>query len=340
MEVYVSIDDIKKVSSDRYNKIKGLKDQLNKTYGKGSVINIDGDEVQKVEVISSGSLKLDQAIGVGGYPKGRIVEIYGPESSGKTTMALHAIAEAQKSGKTAAFIDVEQALDIEYAKALGVNFKELIFAQPDSAEEALNLTEDITRSGLVSLIIVDSVAALTPMNELEGDMGDNHVGLHARLMSQACRKLKGVANKTGTTIIFINQIRMKIGVMFGSPETTPGGRALKFYASIRVDVRRKGTNTRGDEALSNTTKVKVVKNKVAPPFKVCEFDIVFGSGIDTASELLDLAVEQKLMDKAGAWYKYNGENVGQGKDNTKLWLQENPKILKELEKKVRDNLFK
>ena len=289
-----------------------------------------------VDVISTGSISLDLATGVGGYPRGRIIEIYGPESSGKTTLTLHAIAEAQKSGGKAAFIDAEHALDPVYAKNLGVDVDELLVSQPDTGEQALEICEMLARSGAIDLIVIDSVAALVPKAEIQGEMGDSHVGLHARLMSQALRKIAGTVNKTNTCVIFINQLREKIGVMFGNPETTTGGRALKFYASMRLDVRKIETLKRGDEMLGNRTRVKIVKNKVAPPFKKSEFDIMYGTGISLAGDVLDTAVEAKIVDKAGSWYSYNGERIGQGRENVKDYLQSHEEMLEEIRKKVMD----
>lgn len=289
-----------------------------------------------VDVISTGSISLDLATGVGGYPRGRIIEIYGPESSGKTTLTLHAIAEAQKAGGKAAFIDAEHALDPVYAKNLGVDVDELLVSQPDTGEQALEICEMLARSGAIDLIVIDSVAALVPKAEIQGEMGDSHVGLHARLMSQALRKIAGTVNKTNTCVIFINQLREKIGVMFGNPETTTGGRALKFYASMRLDVRKIETLKRGDEMLGNRTRVKIVKNKVAPPFKKSEFDIMYGTGISLAGDVLDTAVEAKIVDKAGSWYSYNGERIGQGRENVKDYLQSHEEMLEEIRKKVMD----
>lgn len=290
-----------------------------------------------VELIPGGSLSLDIALG-GGYPKGRVIEIYGPESSGKTTLTLHAIAEIQKQGGTAAFIDAEHALDPSYAKRLGVDTDNLLVSQPDNGEQALEIAETLVRSNAVDLIVVDSVAALVPQAEIDGDMGDSHMGLQARLMSQALRKLTGVISKSKTTIIFINQIRMKIGVMFGNPETTTGGNALKFYSSVRLDIRRIGQIKQGDEIIGNRTKVKVVKNKVAPPFRVAEFDIMYNEGISKTGDVLDLAVEKEIVGKAGAWFDYKDEKIGQGREATKLYLKENPKVLAEIEKKVREKV--
>ncbi len=307
---------------------------IEKNFGKGSIMKFDTDVVEPVEVISTGSLQLDKALGVGGLPRGRIIEIYGPESSGKTTLTLHAIANCQKNGGTCAFIDAEHALDIGYAQKLGVNVSELLISQPDTGEQGLEIMDQLVNSGAVDLIIVDSVAALTPKAEIEGDMGDSHMGLQARLMSQALRKVTATAKKTNCTVIFINQLRMKIGVMFGSPETTTGGNALKFYASVRLDIRRTGTIKKGDEAIGNETKVKVVKNKVAPPFKEVNFDIMFGSGINKEGEIIDLAVAKGIVDKSGAWYAYNGEKIGQGRDNVREFLRTNPDLAKTIEDQI------
>ena len=308
---------------------------IEKEYGKGSVMRL-GDEVdRKIEVIPSGSISLDKALGVGGYPKGRIIEIYGPESSGKTTFALHAIANAQKNGGYAAFIDAEHALDPVYAKALGVDVENLILSQPDSGEQALEITEALIKSGSIDVIVIDSVAALVPEAELNGDMGDSHVGLHARLMSQAMRKLAGVISKTNCVAIFINQIREKVGVMFGNPETTTGGRALKFYASVRLEIRKGEAIKDGTMVLGNRTNIKVVKNKVAPPFKTAEVDIIYGKGISYVGEIVDLGVNAGIIQKAGAWFSYEGNKIGQGRENAKEFLLNNPEIAKEIEDKVR-----
>ncbi len=309
--------------------------KIEKDFGKGTIMTMDDGPIEPIPVISTGSLSLDKALGVGGLPRGRIIEIYGPESSGKTTLTLHAIANMQKDGGTCAFIDAEHALDLQYATKLGVNTKELLVSQPDNGEQALEIVDNLVNSGAVDLIVVDSVAALTPKAEIEGDMGDSHMGLQARLMSQALRKLTGTVKKTQCTIIFINQIRMKIGVMFGSPETTTGGNALKFYASVRLDIRRTGTIKKGEDAVGNETKVKVVKNKVAPPFREVNFDIMFGEGISFLGELIDLGVQHKVIDKSGAWYAYKGEKLGQGKENTKEFLRTSPDIAKEIEATIR-----
>ena len=315
--------------------------QIDKEFGKGSLMKLgDNKDVLDVDIIPSGSILLDEALGVGGYPKGRIIEIYGPESSGKTTLALHAIAECQKKGGIAAFIDAEHALDPTYAKNLGVNIDDLWISQPDNGEQALEITERLVRSGAIDIIVVDSVAALTPQAEIEGDMGDSHVGLQARLMSQALRKLTGILAKSNTTIIFINQIRMKIGVMFGNPETTTGGNALKFYASVRMDVRRiESIGKNQDELTGNRVRVKIVKNKVAPPFKKCEIDLMFGTGISKMGSLLDAAIKCNLIEKAGAWYSYKGEKIGQGRDKTREYLQNNVDFQNELDAAVREILF-
>ncbi len=308
---------------------------IEKAYGKGSIMRLgDADAKIKVPVISSGAISLDLALGTGGYPRGRIVEVYGPESSGKTTLTLHAIAECQKQGGIAAFIDAEHALDPTYARRLGVKVDELLVSQPDHGEQALEIADTLVRSGAVDVIVVDSVAALVPRAEIEGEMGDSHVGLQARLMSQALRKLTGTVQKSNTTLFFINQIRMKIGVMFGSPETTSGGNALKFYASQRLDIRRIGTIKVGDAAVGNRCRVKVVKNKLAPPFRLCEFDIMFGKGISRTGDVLDLGVEAGIIQKSGAWYSYGEERVGQGRDNARNFLEEHPDILEAVERKL------
>ena len=310
--------------------------QIQKQFGKGAIMKLgDDNALTDIQAISTGSITLDVATGIGGVPRGRIIEIYGPESSGKTTLTLHIIAEAQKTGGKAAFIDAEHALDPEYARNLGVDINELLVSQPDTGEQALEITDALVRSGGVDLIVIDSVAALTPKAEIEGDMGDSLPGLQARLMSQALRKLTGSINKTNTSVIFINQIRMKIGVMFGNPETTTGGNALKFYSSVRLDIRRTGSIKSGDEVIGNETRVKVVKNKTAPPFKEAYFDILYGEGTSREGEILDLGSEAKIVDKAGAWYSYNGEKIGQGKDNARNYLRANPKLAREIENKVR-----
>ena len=312
--------------------------QIEKQFGKGAVMRMGDHDRQAIPAISTGSLGLDIALGIGGLPKGRIVEIYGPESSGKTTLTLSVIAEAQKLGATCAFVDAEHALDPEYAGKLGVNVDDLLVSQPDTGEQALEITDMLVRSNAIDVIVIDSVAALVPKAEIEGEMGDMHVGLQARLMSQALRKLTATIKKTNCMVIFINQIRMKIGVMFGSPETTTGGNALKFYASVRLDIRRTGTIKKGEDSIGNETKVKVVKNKVASPFKTAEFDILFGEGISREGEILDLGVQHKVIEKSGAWYAYNGEKIGQGRDNSREFLRENPDLRVEIENKVRTEL--
>ncbi len=314
--------------------------QIERQFGKGSVMRM-GDEgaIPNIETVSTGSLNLDIALGIGGLPRGRVVEIYGPESSGKTTLALHVIAEMQKTGGTAAFIDAEHALDPQYAEKLGVNIDEMLLSQPDNGEQALEITDMLVRSGAVGIVVIDSVAALTPKAEIEGDMGDSHMGLQARLMSQALRKLTANIKRSNTLVVFINQIRMKIGVMFGSPETTTGGNALKFYASVRLDIRRIGAIKKGDEIVGNETKVKVVKNKVAPPFKLAHFEILYGEGISREGELINLGVEHKLIEKAGAWYSYNGDKIGQGKEKVRIFLKENPDIANTIEQALRDKLL-
>lgn len=311
--------------------------QIEKQFGKGSIMKLGERAEQKVSTVSSGSLALDIALGVGGYPKGRVIEIYGPESSGKTTVALHAIAEAQRNGGQAAFIDAEHALDPVYAQKLGVNIDELLLSQPDTGEQALEIAEALVRSGAVDIVVVDSVAALVPKAEIEGEMGDAHVGLQARLMSQALRKLSGAINKSKTTAIFINQIREKVGVMFGNPETTPGGRALKFYSSVRLEVRRAETLKQGNDMVGNKTRIKVVKNKVAPPFKQAEVDIMYGEGISREGELIDIASDLDIVQKSGAWYSYNEERLGQGRENAKQFLKENPEIATTIQMTVRDH---
>jgi recombination protein RecA len=324
------------------NKSKALSaalGQIEKQFGKGAIMRLGDNQAMDIESISTGSLSIDIALGIGGLPCGRVVEIYGPESSGKTTLTLQVIAEAQKKGKTCAFVDAEHALDPVYAEKLGVNIDELLVSQPDTGEQALEICDMLVRSGAVDVVIVDSVAALTPKAEIEGDMGDSHVGLQARLMSQALRKLTANIKKTNTLCIFINQIRMKIGVMFGSPETTTGGNALKFYASVRLDIRRIGAIKEGDEIVGNETRVKVVKNKVAPPFKQAEFQILYGEGISKEAELIDLGVSQKFVEKAGAWYSYNGDRIGQGKANVVRFMRQNPEIANELEGRIREALL-
>jgi len=321
------------------NKSKALSaalSQIERQFGKGSVMRMgDGGIVKDVEVVSTGSLALDIALGVGGLPRGRVIEIYGPESSGKTTLTLQVIAEAQKKGGTAAFIDAEHALDPGYAQKLGVNVDDLLLSQPDTGEQALEIADMLVRSGAVDVVVVDSVAALTPKAEIDGEMGDSHMGLQARLMSQALRKLTANIKRSNTMVIFINQIRMKIGVMFGNPETTTGGNALKFYSSVRLDIRRTGAIKKGDEVVGNETRVKVVKNKLAPPFKQAEFEILYGEGISRESEIINLGVQNDLVEKSGAWYSYGGERIGQGKDNARLYLKEHPEVAQEIEEKIR-----
>ncbi len=309
--------------------------QIDRQFGKGSVMRLGDAKVSDIEAVSTGSLGLDIALGIGGLPRGRVVEIYGPESSGKTTLTLQVIAEAQRVGGTAAFIDAEHALDPSYAKKIGVNVDDMLISQPDTGEQALEITDMLVRSSAVDIIVIDSVAALTPKAEIEGDMGDSHMGLQARLMSQALRKLTGNIKRSNTLVIFINQIRMKIGVMFGNPETTTGGNALKFYASVRLDIRRIGAIKKGDEVIGNETRVKVLKNKVAPPFKQAEFDILYGEGISRESEIVGLGVKHDFIDKSGAWYSYNGEKIGQGKENVRTYLKERPEIAQEIEDKIR-----
>ena len=328
--------------ADKSEKAKALQaalSQIEKQFGKGTIMRLGvGEAIEDIQTVSTGSLGLDVALGVGGLPRGRVVEIYGPESSGKTTLTLQVIAEMQKTGGTCAFVDAEHALDVQYAQKLGVNPQELLISQPDTGEQALEIVDSLVRSGAVDLIVVDSVAALTPKAEIEGDMGDSLPGLQARLMSQALRKLTANIKKTNCMVIFINQIRMKIGVMFGSPETTTGGNALKFYASVRLDIRRIGSIKKGENVIGNETKVKVVKNKVSPPFKEAFFDILYGEGISRLGEIIDMGVEAKIVDKAGAWYAYNGEKIGQGRDNTREFLRENPELAREIENRVRESL--
>ena len=330
---------VKALNTEKAKALAAALSQIEKQFGKGSIMRLGaGEVVEAIEVVSTGSLGLDIALGVGGLPRGRVVEIYGPESSGKTTLTLQVVAQMQKLGGTCAFIDAEHALDAQYAQKLGVNLQEMLISQPDTGEQALEIVDALVRSGSVDLVVIDSVAALTPKAELEGEMGDSLPGLQARLMSQALRKLTGTVKKTNTMVIFINQIRMKIGVMFGSPETTTGGNALKFYSSVRLDIRRTGSIKRGEEVIGSETKVKVVKNKVAPPFKTAEFDILYGEGISREGEVIDLGVEAKIVDKSGAWYAYKGEKIGQGKDNAREFLRENPEIALEIENKVREAL--
>jgi recombination protein RecA len=328
---------VKALNTEKAKALQAALSQIEKQFGKGSIMRLgDGEVIADIQVVSTGSLGLDIALGVGGLPRGRVVEIYGPESSGKTTLTLQVIAEMQKLAGVCAFIDAEHALDTQYAQKLGVDLQDLLISQPDTGEQALEIVDALVRSGSVDLIVVDSVAALTPKAELEGEMGDSLPGLQARLMSQALRKLTATINKTNTMVIFINQIRMKIGVMFGNPETTTGGNALKFYASVRLDIRRTGSIKKGDEVIGSETKVKIVKNKVAPPFKTAEFDILYGEGISREGEIIDMGVEARILDKSGAWYAYNGEKIGQGKDNAREFLRENPDIAIEVENKVRE----
>ena len=329
------VDDKKMDNSEKAKALDVAMSQIEQTYGKGSIMKLGQRTVMDVEAISTGSLSLDVALGIGGLPKGRIVEIYGPESSGKTTLALHVIAEAQKKGENCAFIDAEHALDPAYAKKLGVNIDELIISQPDTGEQALEITDSLVRSKAISVLVVDSVAALTPKAEIEGEMGDAHMGLQARLMSQALRKLTGSVSKSNCMVIFINQIRMKIGVMFGSPETTAGGNALKFYSSCRLDIRRIGANKDKDQIIGNSTRVKVIKNKVAPPFRVVEFDIMYGEGISKLGELIDLGVKVGTIEKSGAWFSYKGNKIGQGRENSKIFLKDNPAVANEIESIIR-----
>jgi len=327
---------VKALNTEKAKALQAALAQIEKQFGKGSIMRLgEGEVIEDIEVVSTGSLGLDIALGVGGLPRGRVVEIYGPESSGKTTLTLQVVAQMQKMGGTCAFIDAEHALDVQYAQKLGVNLQELLISQPDTGEQALEIVDALVRSGSVDLVVIDSVAALTPKAEIEGEMGDSLPGLQARLMSQALRKLTGTIKKTNTMVIFINQIRMKIGVMFGSPETTTGGNALKFYASVRLDIRRIGSIKKGEEVIGNETKVKVVKNKVSPPFKTAEFDILYGEGISRECEIIDMGVENKVLEKSGAWYAYQGEKIGQGKDNAREFLRENPGLAVEIENKVR-----
>jgi recombination protein RecA len=330
---------VKALNTEKAKALQAALAQIEKQFGKGSIMRLgEGEVIEDIQVVSTGSLGLDVALGVGGLPRGRVVEIYGPESSGKTTLTLQVIAEMQKQSGVCAFIDAEHALDAQYAQKLGVNLQDLLISQPDTGEQALEIVDALVRSGSVDLIVVDSVAALTPKAELEGEMGDSLPGLQARLMSQALRKLTATIKKTNCMVIFINQIRMKIGVMFGSPETTTGGNALKFYASVRLDIRRIGSIKKGEEVIGNETKVKVVKNKVSPPFKTAEFDILYGQGISREGEIIDMGVVAKVLDKSGAWYAYNGEKIGQGKDNAREFLKENPAVAIEIENKVRESL--
>ena len=327
-------------NTEKKKALEAAMSQIEKQFGKGSVMKLGEFKAMEIEAIPTGALSLDMALGIGGVPRGRIIEVFGPESSGKTTLALHVVAEAQKMGGEAAFIDAEHALDPVYAKKLGVDIDNLIVSQPDTGEQALEITESLIRSGALDVIVVDSVAALVPKAEIDGDMGDSHMGLQARLMSQALRKLAGAINKTKTVLIFINQLREKIGVMFGNPETTTGGRALKFYASVRLDIRKIENIKQDGEVKGNRVRVKVIKNKVAPPFREAEFDIVYGEGISKAGNILDMAVNMDIVEKSGSWFSYNGERIGQGRENVKKYLQENPDILEDVEKKVRANFAK
>ena len=329
----------KALNTERAKALQAALAQIEKQFGKGSIMRLgEGEKVEDIQVVSTGSLGLDIALGVGGLPRGRVIEIYGPESSGKTTLTLQVIAEMQKLAGTCAFIDAEHALDVQYAQKLGVNLQELLISQPDTGEQALEIVDALVRSGSVDLVVIDSVAALTPKAELEGEMGDSLPGLQARLMSQALRKLTATIKKTNCMVIFINQIRMKIGVMFGNPETTTGGNALKFYSSVRLDIRRTGSIKKGEEVIGSETKVKVVKNKVSPPFKTAEFDILYGEGISREGEIIDLGAAHRIVDKSGAWYSYNGEKIGQGKDNAREFLRENPELAREIENKIREQL--
>lgn len=326
-------------SDDRMKALDMAVGQIEKQHGKGTIMKLGAEAIQDIDVISTGSIMVDYALGVQGIPRGRVTEIYGPEASGKTTLALQVIAQAQKNGGYAAFIDAEHAFDPRYAKALGINVEELLVSQPDNGEQALEITETLIRSGALDVVVIDSVAALVPRAELEGEMGDSHMGLQARLMSQAMRKITGIINKSRTSCIFINQVREKIGVMFGNPETTTGGRALKFYSSVRIDIRRIGSIKKGDEVVGNRTKVKIAKNKVAPPFKVVEFNIMYGKGISRISEILDLAVEYDIIEKRGSWFRYDGEPIGQGSDAAMQFLEEDEKLTKSIEEKVRAKLM-
>jgi len=330
----------KKMDENRKKALAAALGQIEKQFGKGSVMRLgDGTGIRDIDAVSTGSIGLDVALGIGGLPKGRVVEIYGPEASGKTTLTLQVVAEAQKTGGTAAFVDAEHALDPAYAEKLGVNVDELLVSQPDTGEQALEITDMLVRSGAVDIIVIDSVAALTPKAEIEGEMGDSHMGLQARLMSQALRKLAGNIKRSNAMVIFINQIRMKIGVMFGSPETTTGGNALKFYASVRLDIRRIGALKKGDEVIGNQTRVKVVKNKVAPPFRMAEFEILYGEGISREGEIIELAVDQGIIDKAGSWYSYGSDRIGQGKENVREYLKANPDIASDIETQIRAKLL-
>ena len=336
LKIVKSDDKKEKELKEKNKSLDAAISQIDQNFGKGSVMRLGQQQALDIEAISTGSLSLDLALGIGGLPKGRIIEIYGPESSGKTTLALQVVAEAQKAGGICAFVDAEHAMDPIYAKKLGVKTEELLISQPDTGEQALEITDTLIKSGSISVLVVDSVAALTPKAELEGEMGDHHVGLQSRLMSQALRKLTGSVSKSNTMVIFINQIRMKIGVMFGNPETTSGGNALKFYSSVRMDIRRIGAIKEKDEIIGNSTRVKVIKNKVAPPFKVVEFDLMYGKGISKLGELIDLGAKAGVVEKSGAWYAYKGEKIGQGRENAKTYLQKNPEIAVEIEKIIRD----
>ncbi|MDA0227144.1 MAG: recombinase RecA [Proteobacteria bacterium] len=330
---------VKGVNTEKAKALQAALSQIEKQFGKGTIMRLGaGEPIENIQTVSTGSLGLDIALGVGGLPRGRVIEIYGPESSGKTTLTLQVVAEMQKQGGICAFVDAEHALDTQYAQNLGVRLEDMLISQPDTGEQALEVVDSLVRSGAIDLIVVDSVAALTPKAELEGDMGDSLPGLQARLMSQALRKLTATIKKANCTVIFINQIRMKIGVMFGSPETTTGGNALKFYSSVRLDIRRIGAIKKADEVLGNETRVKVVKNKVAPPFKTAEFDIMYGKGISREGEIIDLGVVYNIVDKSGAWYAYNGEKIGQGRDNTREFLRENPELAREIENKIRQSV--
>lgn len=329
---------VTQITGEKAKAVEAAIAQIEKNYGKGAIMALGSQPADDIPVIPSGCIQLDMALGVGGFPRGRIIEIFGPESSGKTTLTLHAIAEAQKLGGIAAFIDAEHAFDAVYAKKLGVKVEELLVSQPDTGEQALDIAETLVRSGAIDIIVIDSVAALVPQAEINGEMGDNHVGLQARLMSQALRKLTGILSKSNTCLLFINQLRMKIGVMFGNPETTTGGNALKFYATQRIDIRRIAAIKDGEEVIGNRTRVKVVKNKVAAPFTQCEFDILYGQGISREASILDLAVELEIIQKSGAWFSYNGERIGQGRENTRLFLKNNPELANEIEQKIREGM--
>ena len=336
LKIVKSDDKKEKELKEKNKSLDAAISQIDQNFGKGSVMRLGQQQALDIEAVSTGSLSLDLALGIGGLPKGRIIEIYGPESSGKTTLALQVVAEAQKAGGICAFVDAEHAMDPIYAKKLGVKTEELLISQPDTGEQALEITDTLIKSGSISVLVVDSVAALTPKAELEGEMGDHHVGLQSRLMSQALRKLTGSVSKSNTMVIFINQIRMKIGVMFGNPETTSGGNALKFYSSVRMDIRRIGAIKEKDEIIGNSTRVKIIKNKVAPPFKVVEFDLMYGKGISKLGELIDLGAKAGVVEKSGAWYAYKGEKIGQGRENAKTYLQKNPEVAVEIEKIIRD----